>query len=308
MFKTFLESLKRPDNQSLIETIQEGYQICFEAEKHKDALYPPVRLLTSYESLKSIIEMKSIYSRPMLMKKTSKLDDKTIKEKGLEKDDEWWKKREENDLEKFKTTDLIFCTVDWFNDKGHETGHGPIMIYLKPIIFDDFKLTLTPVDSLSEKKITVYNKKDISKIYSFIKNIDIKSNDKLYNVARKIYNNLDKKNDGGFYDHYAEIQIHADKIPTKYIDHISFTDNYFNKSKNDKKHKDQIITLLKNEKIKSLNESILFENKESNPLIETINKFLKSPITDMSVLKSNSFMMYSATAADLKPKLLAAPP
>jgi len=38
MFQTFLKSLKRPGNESLIETIHEGYQTCFETED------PPLEL------------------------------------------------------------------------------------------------------------------------------------------------------------------------------------------------------------------------------------------------------------------------
>jgi len=135
-----------------------------------------------------------------------------------------------NDNEKFKTDDLIFATADWFNDGGYETGHGSIMMYLKPTIFDDFKITLTETDSFEiNKKLKIYNKKDIKKIYSFIKNIDVKSNDELLNVAKNILKNLKHKNKQGFYDKYSEIQIHTNKIPIEYIKEIKITKNYLKK-------------------------------------------------------------------------------
>jgi hypothetical protein len=190
--------------------------------------YPSIRIITTKKSYDSIINSGYIYSRKDLSKNLDKLDKEIIHNKGLDdNDDVWWNDRKENDKEKFNTENLIFATPDWFDDGGYETGHGPIMVYLKPEIFEDFKITLTEVDSLTTKKLEVYDKNDIKKIYSFIKNIDKKSDDKLYNVAKRILNRLDHKNENGFYDRYAEIQIHASKISTDYIDKILKTKNYW---------------------------------------------------------------------------------
>ena len=197
-------------------------------ESKKDEKYPPIRIITTKDSYNNILKMGYFYSRPELIKHIDKLSKDLIKNKGLSnKNDKWYKNRTKNDIKKFNTTNLIFATPDWFNDGGHETGHGSNIIYIKPKIFDDFKITLTEVDSLGGDDMKIFNKEDIIKIYSFIKNIDKESDDKLYHVAKRILKKLNHKNENGFYDGYAEIQIHTDKIPVKYIDKILYTKNYY---------------------------------------------------------------------------------
>ena len=214
--------------------------------------YPPVRHLSSYESAISILETGYLMSRNEL-KNHVDID----KIKGTNPKDKWWKERKQLESKKFHTEDLIYCTPDWFNDSGYETGHGPVMIYFKPSIFEDFKVTLTIEDSLTENRKRIYNDKEIQKIYSNIIN-EKKYSD--YQVeAKKILENLNHKNEARlfntskgeifiegnkFYNKYSEIQIHAKKIPIEYISEIRLTDNYFDIKESDKKFREKLLKML----------------------------------------------------------------
>ena len=222
-------------------------------------IYPSVRHFSSYDSAISMLEHGFLMSRNELKNHIDKLDEDLVKHKGLNSDDAWWNERAELDLNNFGTEDLIFCTADWYNNSKYETGHGPCMIYFKPSIFEDFKVTLTLKDSL-EENIRIYNSKEISKIYSAI----IKESNEYIKESEYILNNLDHKNpekihntsrgrmfiESRFYDRYAEIQIHTNKLPIKYIQEIRFTDNYLHEKKTDKKNKDKLIAMCQDKKIK----------------------------------------------------------
>lgn len=220
--------------------------------------YPPVRHFCSYESAISIIQNGFILSRSELKNYIHELDKNIIKNKNLISKDKWWKERKELESKKFGTEDIIYCTPDWYNDSGYETGHGPVMIYFKPEIYEDFKVTLTIEDSLTENRNRYFNNKDIKKIYQNIINQKYPE----YNrVSQKILENLESKNDESyfntskgrifiegnrFYNKYSEIQIHTNKIPIKYIKELRFTDNYLDINESDTKNKKKLIYLLEN--------------------------------------------------------------
>lgn len=227
--------------------------------KQTEIKYPSVRHFLYYESAISILENEFIMSRNELKNHIHKLDEDFVTYKGLNSNDSWWNERAELDRNNFGTEDLIFCTPDWYNDSGYETGHGPVMIYFKPSIFEDFKVTLTLLDSLNEN-IRVYNDKEISKIYSTI----LKEGDEYISESNQILKNLNHKNPEKvhntsrgmifiperFYDRYSEIQIHTNKIPISYIQDIRFTDNYLHEKKTDKKNKDKVVAMCRDKKIK----------------------------------------------------------
>lgn len=217
--------------------------------------YPLVRHLASYESAISILENKFFMSRNEL-KKHSIFD--IDKHKGSDPKNRWWDERKILENKKFGTEDIIYCIPDWFNDSKYETGHGPVMFYFKPEIFEDFKVTLTIEDSLTENRNKFYNDKEIQKIYSNILNENQHTNYQL--EAKNILENLNHKNkentfntsrgkkfiEGGrFYNKYSEIQIHTKKIPINYIQEIRFTDNYLDVKDSDTKNKEKIISMLK---------------------------------------------------------------
>ena len=209
--------------------------------------YPLIRHFASYESAISMLENNFLMSRNELKNHIDKLDEDLIKHKGLKSNESWWNERAVLDNKNFGTEDLIFCTADWYNNSGYETGHGPVMIYFKPSIFENFKVTLTLKDSL-EEGIRVYNDKEISKIYSSIikdsteyikeseyilKNINHKNPEKVHNTSRgRMF--IESR----FYDKYAEIQIHTNKLSIDHIQEIRFTDNYLYEKKNDRKNKE----------------------------------------------------------------------
>ena len=196
----------------------------------KEEGYPLVRTIVTKDAYETIKKSGYIYSRKELAKHTDELSADVRKNKGVDDaDDTWWKDREKSDAKMFGTQDLIFCTADWFNDSGHETGHGSVMIYFKPSIFTSFKVTMTATDSYGSEQ-TVYGNEDIKKIYGFIKNIKTVSDDPLYSVAKKIADNMEHKNENGFYDEYAEFHIHASKVPTSYISEIRTTTNYLHEA------------------------------------------------------------------------------
>ena len=115
-------------------------------------------------------------------------------------------------------------------------------MYLKPSIYDDFKLTMTQEDSLGngyDKK--VMNEKDIIKIGNLIKS------GKPTGVAKEILKNIEHKNESGFFDKYAEVQIHTTKIPISYIERIIFTDKYL-KASGDEDMKEKALKRLKKQK------------------------------------------------------------
>ena len=213
--------------------------------------YPPVRHLSSYKSAISILESGYLMSRNEL-KNHIDID----KIKGTNPKDKWWEERKYLESQKFGTEDLIYCTPDWFNDSGYETGHGPVMIYFKPSIFEDFKVTLTIEDSLTENRKRIYNDIEIQKIYSGIIN---EQNSDYQLEATKILENLNHKNERSlfntskgrifiegdrFYNKYSEIQIHAKRIPIKYIAEIRLTDNYFDIKESDKIFREKLLKIL----------------------------------------------------------------
>lgn len=164
----------------------------------------------------------------------------------------------ELETERFGTEDLIYCIPDWFNDSKYETGHGPVMMYFKPEIFEDFKVTLTLEDSLTEKNDFIFNNDGIKRIYS-----DILNNDERYE-ASEILKNLNHKNEGRmfstskgrmfieggrFYNKYSEIQIHSKNVPIEYIKEIRFTDNYLVNQESDDEMKNRLITICKEKQI-----------------------------------------------------------
>ena len=224
-------------------------------------LYPNVRHLTSYESLISILETGVIKSRNELKKNLSEIDNNIIKEKKLDSTDTWWNERKELENKRFLTENIIYCTPDWFNDSGYETGHGSVMIYFDQKIYEDFKVTLTIEDSLTEKRDNIYNVNEISKIYD-----NILGNENEYkNDAKIILDNLNHKNREGFfeiskgrtfvegnrfYNKYSEIQIHEPEIPISYIKEICFTDNFLNKKNSDTQNKERVKLICKKYNIK----------------------------------------------------------
>lgn len=244
-FPTFLDSLKRDDNKPIIEGTLKAFSIIFEAETALQER-PTVRTLVTWEALEGILKSGFVYSRPELAKISEKVDEKIVIEKGLEDDDEeWWKEREKSDKKRFGTENLVFCTPDWLDDEGHETGHGPVMLYFKPSIYDDFKLTMTEIDSLDDKKSKVLGENDILETGKQIKS------GKPTGIAKKIRKNMEHKNDDGFFDKYAEIQVHTKKIPVKYIEKAVFTDNYPT-GRGDKASKERAMKLLRKKKSISL--------------------------------------------------------
>lgn len=220
--------------------------------------YPLIRHLSTYESAIHILETGSIMSR-------SKLSDTSFdinEVKGSDPKDKWWKERKELELEKFGTQDILYCIPDWYNDSGYETGHGPVMIYFKPSIFEDFKVTLTITDSLTENG-KVYNKEEIQKIYSniikknkysdyqkesnqILENLNHKNDGKLFNTSRgKVFIEADR-----FYNKYSEVQIHAKNIPVEYIQEIRLTDNFLDlKNADNKGNKEKLIEICKKNNI-----------------------------------------------------------
>ena len=221
-------------------------------------VYPLVRHFSSYESAISMLENGFLMSRNELKNHIDKLDEDFIKHKGLDSNDSWWNERAELDLKNFGTEDLIFCTADWYDNSKFETGHGPVMVYFKPTIFEDFRVTLTLKDSL-EENIRIYNSKEISKIYSAI----IKKGTEYIKESEYILSNINHKNpekvhntsrgrmfiESRFYDKYAEIQIFANILPIEYIQELRFTDNYLHEKKTDKKNKEKLIAMCKDKKM-----------------------------------------------------------
>lgn len=224
-------------------------------------LYPNVRHLTSYESLIAILKSGFIKSRNEIKKNLSEIDFSIIKEKKMDSDDIWWDERKKLENKRFLTENIIYCTPDWFNDLGYETGHGSVMIYFDPKIYEDFKVTLTIEDSLTEKRDSIYGKSEIAKIYS-----NILGNENEYkNEAKIILGNLKQKNREGFfeiskgrsfiegdrfYNKYSEIQIHESKIPISFIKEICFTDNFLNTKDTDTQMKEKVKLICKKFKIK----------------------------------------------------------
>lgn len=215
--------------------------------------YPEIRHLTSYESAISILNSGFISSRNEL--KNKNIDIKEINEK-------WENKRKNIEQHLFENEDLIYCVPDWFNDSGYETGHGSVMIYFKPNIFEDFHVTFTLLDSIAEKNTILYDKHDLHKIYN---NILTGKFDDYTNECCIILENLNKKNkaqtfnttkgniyiDGDrFYNKYSEIQIHSNNIPLEYIQEIRLTDNYFYTKDNDYDNKLKLISLCNEKNIK----------------------------------------------------------
>lgn len=209
--------------------------------------YPLVRHIISYNVGVNFLKEGDIFSRPEAIRR------------GLVKDekDNWWTERSKSDNAVFGTEDLIFNTIDWFKDYGHETGHGPIMIYFKDNIFTSFKVTMTLCDSydyvgpvISSKEIPIIykniiefkgEKREISEdeMQNILKGMkNQKRDDNFYkSCAEIIISNLEHKNEQGFYDHYTELQIHAKSISNKHINFIKMTNNYYDKSSDDKKEK-----------------------------------------------------------------------
>jgi len=236
-----------------------GIGLLFNDIKEYPLKYPLIRHLSSYESAINVLESGYIMSRNGLSDTNFDINEV----KGSNPKDKWWKERKELEFEKFGTQDILYCVPDWFNDSGYETGHGPVMIYFKPSIFEDFKTTLTITDSLTENG-KVYDKKEIQKIYSNIINKNKYSD--YQNEANKILENLNHKNvgrlfntsrgqifiEGGrFYNKYSEVQIHAKKIPIEYIQEIRLTDNFLDlKNSDNKVSKEKLIAICRNKNIK----------------------------------------------------------
>ena len=222
-------------------------------------IFPSIRHLSSYESAISILENKNFMSRQELLNNNINVNKKN---KKLEFDNKWWIERKNIELEKFKTENLIFCTPDWYNTYDHETGHGPVMFYFKPTIFEDYKVTFTLLDNVSSEIKKVYEKNELSDIYNSIlnegkksnlleaktilKNLDITNIGSIYNTSRgKIF-----IEEGKFYYKYSEVQIHSNKIPIEYISEIKLTNNYLDYSEEDNNIKEKFISFCKKLKIK----------------------------------------------------------
>jgi len=218
--------------------------------------YPEVRHLSTYESAIFILENNSLMSRNELRNNNFDID--SIK--GTNSKDKWWEERKELENERFGTENLIYCTPDWYGDYGYETGHGSVMIYFKPSIFEDFKVTLTLLDSLNENETKIYNHKEIQKIY-----LNIINNNKSNTETKKILENLNHKNKGSlfntsrgrifiegdrFYNKYSEIQIHANEIPIEYIKEIRLTNNYLDVKNTDDINREKLISICKSKNIK----------------------------------------------------------
>jgi hypothetical protein len=214
--------------------------------------YPQIRHLSSYESAISILKNGYFLSRCELKKDLNNIDSAIIETKKFNSKDKWWDERSILELKRFGTENLIYCIPDWFDDGGYETGHGPVMFYFKPSIFEDFKVTLTIEDSLTEIGNKIYDTNEIKKIYYDI------INNKSQTEAKRILENLKSKNiesyfntsrgklfiEGGrFYNRYAEFQIHAKKISISYIQNVKFTDNYLGEKKSDKELKEKFILI-----------------------------------------------------------------
>lgn len=232
-------------------------------EEEKEERYPEVRHFTSYESAISMLESGVIKSRNELKKNIDDLDIEIVESKNFNSTDKWWSERQDIENERFATEDVVYCTPDWFNSYGYETGHGPVMIYLKPSIFENFNTTLTIEDSLTENSKNVYKKDEIKKIYSNILNEN--TYPKYMSASSQILENLEHKNikkvfdtsrgkilieANRFYNKYAEIQIHATEIPIEYIKEIRFTDNYLHVKNSDKILKEKLISELKSKNLK----------------------------------------------------------
>lgn len=257
-FNNFKNKLNNSVDNNIDNEKMHGIGILFNKNNEE---YPLVRHFTSYESAISIIENKYLMSRKNIKNNIENLNENIIKNKNLNSNDNWWCDRKKLELMRFKSEDIIYCTVDWFNDSKYETGHGPVMIYFKPKIFEKFKITLTIEDSLTENRDRIYDKYEISKIYSKI--INNNSNDFNFE-AEQILKNLNHKNaeryyhtSNGvvfiperFYDKYSEIQIHTDKISIEYIKELRFTNNYFIENENDDINKEKLIQLCKKNNIK----------------------------------------------------------
>jgi hypothetical protein len=223
-------------------------------EEQNEEKYPEVRHFTSYESAIAILESGIIKSRNELKKDIQSVNIEIVESKRLNSDDKWWSERQEIENERFATEDIVYCTPDWFNDSGYETGHGPVMIYLKPSIYEKFNTTLTIEDSLTENRKDIYKGNEIKKIYSNILNENKYPTYKP--VASKILENIEHKNvkklfetsrgkmlieADRFYNKYAEIQVHATEIPIEYIKEIRFTDNYLFTKETDQELKEKLI-------------------------------------------------------------------
>ena len=210
--------------------------------------YPLIRHLTSYETAISILEHGFIYSRNELKNKV--LSSTIVENENLNKDNKWFKDRQLIEKNKFNTNDLIYCTPDWFQDYKHETGHGAVMFYFNENIFNDYKISLTKLDSKTDKYDNeVFYNEEILDIYSNI--LGKKINNKYKSVSDFILENNEILNEEGFYNtskgkkyieslfhyKYSEIQIHTNKIPIKYIESIKITDKYFDVRDTDNKNK-----------------------------------------------------------------------
>jgi hypothetical protein len=214
--------------------------------------YPLIRHFSSYESAVSILENNFILSRNELKRNINSIDSEVIKNKKLDSTDKWWQERKEIEIKRFGTEDMIFCTPDWFNDSKYETGHGPVMFYFKPKIFEDYKVTLTILDSLSISEKKVYDKNNISEIYlsiinenynyeasKIIKNLESMNKEQLFETSRgKMFIEENR-----FHNKYSELQIYSRRIPIEYIQEIRITDNYLFKQEYDDLNKNKLIKL-----------------------------------------------------------------
>lgn len=228
-------------------------------EKQENQMFPLVRHLTSYESAISIIENRFLMSRNEMKKNLNSLDDSIIENKRLNSKDIWWNERKETEKSYFGTEDIIYCTVDWLNSYKHESGHGPVMIYLKSSLFEDFNVTLTIEDSLHGLNDKIYENNEILELYSNVlnetnlkdvkkikNNIGITNSGSYFNTSKgKVY-----IEEGRFYNKYSEIQIHAKTLSINYIKEIKLTDNYFDVKENDKINKEKLISICNNFKLK----------------------------------------------------------
>lgn len=216
--------------------------------------YPLVRHFSSYESAIAILENESILSRCELKRNLNKVHPEIVKNKKLDSADRWWQERKELEISRFGTEDMIFCTSDWFNDSKYETGHGPVMFYFKPSIFEKYKVTLTILDSLSASEKVVYDKPDILKIYSgildngsnfeaskIIKNLESMNNEQVFETSRgRMFIKGNR-----FHNKYSEIQIHTNILPLEFVQEIRLTDNYLFEQESDNMNKEKLISLCK---------------------------------------------------------------
>jgi hypothetical protein len=228
----------------------------------ENSVYPKLRHFTSYESALSILNNGYVNSRKELKNNINNVDDYVVDLKKLKSNDSWWSERKQLEKNRFNSEDIIYCVPDWYNDSGYETGHGPVMIYFDPKVYEDFNVTLTIEDSLTEKRNRNYNKEEIKKIYSNILNNNQDSDYK--SESNEILENLNSKNQKGyfntsrgrlfiesrFYNRYCEIQLHSDKVPTSYIKEIRLTDNYLGEKELDNSLREELIMFCKNNNIK----------------------------------------------------------